>query len=79
MVRHTFWKIIKACALMARIDVPLSPHTLRHAFAPHLRNHGAEPCAVPLLGCSSISTTTIHTHVARERLKQMHAKHHPRG
>ena len=80
MSRVMFWMLVKKYAQLAGITAPLSPHTLRHAFATHLLNHGADLRAVQmLLGHADISTTTIYTHVARERLKTLHAAHHPRG
>ena len=80
MTRQMFWQLIKRYAIVAGVQAPLSPHTLRHAFATHLLNHGADLRAVQmLLGHADIGTTTIYTHVARERLRQLHARHHPRG
>ncbi|MFL6661906.1 MAG: site-specific tyrosine recombinase XerD [Rhizobacter sp.] len=80
MTRQMFWKLVRHHALRGGVDAPLSPHTLRHAFATHLLNHGADLRAVQmLLGHADISTTTIYTHVARERLRHLHARHHPRG
>ena len=80
MSRVMFWVIVKKCAQAAGVTAPLSPHTLRHAFATHLLNHGADLRVVQmLLGHADISTTTIYTHVARERLKALHGRHHPRG
>jgi integrase/recombinase XerD len=80
MTRQQFWNIIKRHALVGGVNAPLSPHTLRHAFATHLLNHGADLRVVQmLLGHSDISTTQIYTHVARARLRALHQQHHPRG
>jgi len=80
MSRQAFWQLIKRYAIQGGISKPLSPHTLRHAFATHLLNHGADLRVVQLLlGHSSLSTTQIYTYVAQERLKGLHATHHPRG
>ncbi len=80
LTRQSFWHRVRRHAAGAGIEQPISPHGLRHSFATHLLNHGADLRVVQLLlGHSDLSTTQIYTHIAREGLKRLHEKHHPRG